>query len=396
MTQNEPWQAPAGAGQPPFAPHGSPPPVADPAPGIGSGWAPPPRPGLIPLRPLDVGTILAAPYQLLRRNPRPTFGMSLLLQGGVLLLTLVVVSVAAFFSLRRLDFAAGAEVSDEIVAGSIGMVALSSLIPLALSLVATVIMQGIIVLEVARQSLGEKLPFGRLWALARGRILALVGYSLALTAAALVAVVAVVAVVVIVALIATVSDLGQAGLVAVVALALLLGAVLVALGAWIGTRLAFVPSILMLERLTVRESLGRSWRLSTGAFWKILGILLLVAVILNVVSAIAGTPLQVVALLLPAVIAPTGDETAIIALLVAMTVVSLVLTIVVSAVILVVQSATTALLYLDRRIRTEGLDLELARYVEARQAGGASGLADPYAARPQASPAPPHDVSPRA
>lgn len=386
MTQNEPWHAPSGVGQGP-APHGSPAPGAGQFPGTSAGWAPPPRPGLVPLRPLDVGTILAAPYQLLRRNPRPTFGMSLLLQGSVLLLTLVVVSVAAFFSLSRIDLATGSEASDEIVAGSIGMILLSSLIPLALSLVATAIMQGIIVLEVARQSLGEKLRFRQLWALARGRILALVGYSLALTAVLLVAVAVVIGVV------AGVSLLGSAGVLAGVALTLLLGAALVVLGAWVGTKLAFVPSILMLERLSVRESIARSWRLSTGAFWKILGILLLVAFILNVVSSIAGAPLQFVTVLLPALVAPTGDETALIALVVAVTIVSLVLTIVVSAVILVVQSATTALLYLDQRIRKEGLDLELARYVEARQSGGAAGMADPYA-RMAAPPAAQPDASP--
>ncbi|MET3770175.1 hypothetical protein ABIB15_002882 [Marisediminicola sp. UYEF4] len=386
MTQNEPWHAPSGVGQGP-APHGSPGPGAGQFPGTSAGWAPPPRPGLVPLRPLDVGTILAAPYQLLRRNPRPTFGMSLLLQGSVLLLTLVVVSVAAFFSLSRIDFATGSEASDEIVAGSIGMILLSSLIPLALSLVATAIMQGIIVLEVARQSLGEKLRFRQLWALARGRILALVGYSLALTAVLLVAVAVVIGVV------AGVSLLGSAGVLAGVALTLLLGAALVVLGAWVGTKLAFVPSILMLERLSVRESIARSWRLSTGAFWKILGILLLVAFILNLVSSIAGAPLQFVTVLLPALVAPTGDETALIALVVAVTIVSLVLTIVVSAVILVVQSATTALLYLDQRIRKEGLDLELARYVEARQSGGAAGMADPYA-RMAAPPAAQPDASP--
>ncbi len=384
MTQNEPWHAPAGLGR---AQDGSSFPEAGQPAGSRPGWAPPPRPGLVPLRPMDVGTILAAPYQLLRRNPRPTFGMSLLLQGSVLLLTIIVVSVAAFFSLSRIDFATGSGASDEIVAGSIGMILLSSLIPLALSLVATAIMQGIIVLEVARQSLGEKLRFHQLWALARGRILALVGYSLALTAVLLVAVA------IVIGLAAGLSVLGSAGALAGVALALLLGAALVVLGAWIGTKLAFVPSILMLERLSVRESIARSWRLSTGAFWKILGILLLVAVILNVVSSIAGAPLQFVAVLLPALVAPTGDETALIALFVAVTVVSLVLTIVVSAVILVVQSATTALLYLDQRIRKEGLDLDLARYVEARQSGGAAGLADPYAARTPA-PAAQRDASP--
>ncbi|MCU1402338.1 MAG: integral rane protein, partial [Microbacteriaceae bacterium] len=44
----------------------------------------------------------------------------------------------------------------------------------------------------------------------------------------------------------------------------------------------------------------------------------------------------------------------------------------------VVQSATVARLYIDLRMRKEGLDLERARFVEARQAG-ATDLPDPYA-----------------
>ena len=42
-----------------------------------------------------------------------------------------------------------------------------------------------------------------------------------------------------------------------------------------------------------------------------------------------------------------------------------------------VQSAATALIYLDLRIRREGLDLELARFVEAKQSGDQA-VPDPY------------------
>jgi hypothetical protein len=43
----------------------------------------------------------------------------------------------------------------------------------------------------------------------------------------------------------------------------------------------------------------------------------------------------------------------------------------------VVQSATTALIYLDLRMRKEGLDLRLQRFVEDRAAGRAE-ASDPY------------------
>ena len=51
----------------------------------------------------------------------------------------------------------------------------------------------------------------------------------------------------------------------------------------------------------------------------------------------------------------------------------------VSAIGLVVFAATSSLMYIDLRMRTEGLDLELSRYVEARQAG--TPVPDPYLPR---------------
>ncbi len=44
------------------------------------------------------------------------------------------------------------------------------------------------------------------------------------------------------------------------------------------------------------------------------------------------------------------------------------------------QSSATALIYIDLRMRKEGLDVELVRFVEARQAGDAS-VPDPYLLR---------------
>lgn len=367
MTDHQRWHSPSAPAVPPptaagyaSAPQGAP------------GWTPPPRPGLIPLRPLDFGTILGAPYRLLRRNPRPTFGMSLLLQGLIMLISLAVVGTAAFASLGRVGFSESSADADEILAGSVATILLSSLVPLALAVVATAIMQGIVVLEVARQCVGEKLRFRQLLTLARGRILAVVGYSLALSLAF------VLGVALLVGIVAGVAFLGPAGIAVAVALAVLLGLGGVALAVFVGTKLAFVPSVLLLERTSLREAIGRSWRLTAGSFWKILGTLLLVAVILNVASSIAAAPLQVASLILPSVLAPTGDEGALIAIVVITTVVSLLLSVVVSAVVLVVQSATTALLYIDQRMRKEGLDLELTRYAEARQSDRATAR-DPFA-----------------
>ena len=374
MTENGQWQPPV-SGEPVPAPTPS-------SYGQNAGWTPPPKPGLIPLRPLDFGTILAAPYQALRRNPRPTFGVSLLIQGAILFLSLLVTGVVAYATLGRVDFAADSADSEALIAGAVGSIALSALIPAALSLPATAIMQGIVVLEVSRQSLGERLRFPRLWSMARGRIGALVGYSLLVAAAWLVVVGVFVAIAI------ALSLLGTGGIVAAVLLGILAALGITVTAAWLTAKLAFVPSIIMLERRSIRSALSRSWILTRAAFWKVFGTILLVAVILSTATSLVTTPLQLLSSIGAVVLAPTGDETMITVVSIVGYVLLLVAILIVSAISLVVQSATTSLLYIDQRVRKEGLDLELARYVESRHEGRVD-AADPYATAAPAVPAAP-------
>ena len=68
------------------------------------------------------------------------------------------------------------------------------------------------------------------------------------------------------------------------------------------------------------------------------------------------------------------------------TVVTMVLSILIGAITSVVQAAVIAVVYIDLRMRTEGLDLELERHVEARDAG--LPVTDPYLDGPARGPAP--------
>lgn len=337
------------------------------------GWAPPPKPGLIPLAPLTFGTILGAPYRLFRRNPRPTFGMSLLIQGGVTFVTLLVIGLVAWASFSRIDFASSSEETDQLVAGAFGVTLLSALIPVALSIIATGVMQGIISLEVARQTLGEKLTFAGLWARGRGRLWAVGGYSLLLFGAFAVAIALVVGIGIIP------FAFGDAGIGAGIVLIILLYLGLLAATLWLSTKLAFVPSAIVLERLGIGAAIARSWRLTRRVFWRVLGTIALVAVILGFATQLVSFPVTFLGGILGGLLAPTGgsDENAVIIILVAVYGITAIVTLVISAISLVVQSATTALLYIDQRMRKEGLDLDLLRFVEARQSG-ATGIRDPY------------------
>lgn len=383
MTDSSPWQPPVGAtssataNPAPFAsPEGAP----SPQPGA-PGWTPPPKPGLIPLRPLTLGALLGASFQVLRRNPRPMFGFALLVTGVVFFVALLVVGLVTFAAFSRVASATG-EDSETVTAGAFALVILAGLVSIVLSLVASAVLQGIVSLEVARGTVGEKLRLGGLWRAARGRIGALVGWTLLIAAAVIVALTVLV---VVIALCAAFG--GVAGIVVAVLLGLAAGAGATVLGFWLFTRLSLVPSALMIERLPLRAAITRSWSLTTGFFWKTLGIQLLVAVIVNFVTSIVSTPLQLVVGYGSFLINPNGNQDGAMIAVVVVYILSTMLSVVFGAIGAVMLSATSALIYIDLRMRKEGLDLELQHFVEARQAGDAS-VPDPYLSQPAPTPAP--------
>src|SRR4051812_10643311 len=103
MADEQNWQPPEwkpeATSQSPFgaAPSQQTPPSAPPT------WTPPPKPGLIPLRPLDLGAILGASFRVLRRNPKATYGTSLIIFGVMSIVTTLIVGFVTFGVLARLD-----------------------------------------------------------------------------------------------------------------------------------------------------------------------------------------------------------------------------------------------------------------------------------------------------
>ncbi len=335
-------------------------------------WAPPPKPGLIPLRPLDLGTLLGASFRVIRRNPRPTFGVALLVQ---LIATVIPFALGAFgvgFALARVDQATTSD-HGAILAGAVGLGVVSALGAVVLAIVANAWLQGIIVLEVARSSVGEKLTLRQLWQRARGRMGALLGWSLIVAAALIIAIALIAGVITVL-----VVSLGPLGIGLGILVGILGGLGLLVLGVWIGVKVALVPSALMLERLSLAASIRRSWHLTNQAFWRTFGILILVWFILSLASGIITTPFSILAPLLLTLLDPNATGSGIgIGAAVAVYGVQLLVTVVIGAISAVIQSASTALIYLDLRMRKEGLDLTLTKYVEARQTGSLD-LADPY------------------
>ena len=356
-----------GVYEPPVAPA-----LAPPGGEFPSGWAPPPKPGLIPLRPLGFGTLLWAPFQVLRRNPKATFGSALIIQSGITLISLVVIGLATLWALGRIA-SATVEESAAVEAGSTLTIVLSALVPISLSVIGSALLQGVIVVEVSRATLGEKLRLGALWRAAGRRLWPLVLWTLLLSAGLLVAISIVAGAVVLFSL------LGGAWVILAVISGIFGTLALGAAGIWLFTKLSLVPSIIVLERLGIGAAMRRSWSLTNGYFWRTLGVQLLVSVIVNIVAQVVTMPLALLFVIAFSLVDPNGALNAYIPSLVLYLLI-LFVTLVLGAVAAVIQSGTIALIYIDLRMRKEGLDLELQRYVESLHTSG--DVVDPYLTSP--------------
>jgi membrane-anchored glycerophosphoryl diester phosphodiesterase (GDPDase) len=104
--------------------------------------------------------------------------------------------------------------------------------------------------------------------------------------------------------------------------------------------------VLVLERSGVLASVRRSWQLTRTSFWRIAGIYLLTSILVAIVAGIVSAPIGMLGQVIGGV---TG-----------MTIAQLVGTVVAAAITTPFVAGVIALLYIDIRIRREGLDVELA------------------------------------
>lgn len=401
MSDDQNWQPPVEPSQPTAAPFGAvapptPPGTPQPPPsqpfgapagaGTGAGgqqgWTPPPKPGLIPLRPLQFGELLGASFRALRRNPKPTYGAALIVYGVTVVATAIISGLVTWWSLQRLTSADPNDV-DTIMAGTVLGFVVATIVPMVLSVIGTAVLQGVLVVEVASASLGEKLTLRRLLARVRGRIWALIGWAFLLVVVGTVALMALVFLAVIVGMVLG----GVGGAILGTLLGILGGLGLLVLFVWLGTKVSLVPSVMVLERATLRASISRSWALTNDHFWRTFGVQALVALIISIAIQIISTPLSLIAALSLGFVDPNGSNASTaLTVGIILTIISYVITIAIGALGAVVQSAAPALVYVDLRIRKEGLDLELIRHIEQRQAG-ATDQPDPFRIHPTEPPA---------
>lgn len=333
-------------------------------------WTPAPRPGIIPLQPLTFGTILGRSFSALRHNPKVLLGFAMVVQTVAYLVVTIAISGIAFASFSRLDTVpAGTDEWDAVLTGSITLTALSGLVLGLLAGAVGVLVQAVVISDVLHAAVAEKMTLRMLWQRVRPVAWRLIGYTILLSLAIGVIVIIVGGLIAVLA-------------VAVPAAAVILG-ILVILAAiplslWLAVKLLLVPAVLIVEHTSLGAALGRSWRLSRGRFWVILGILVLVSLVFGAVAQVVSIPFSFLASALTTVIAPTGDESAAAIIgIVATLGLTQIVTLLIQSVAVIVQSTAAGLVYIDCRMRHEGLDLDLLEYVDRRDAGDTD-LPDPY------------------
>lgn len=316
-------------------------------------WRPPDaKPGVIPLRPLGVGEILDGAVTTIRKNLGAMLGLAAVVAtiGELVNLAITWAFLGEFVTTDF--FNTSSTLTPDEAVDLLTTTLTATVITVAVMLLTTVFLTGMLTVVVGRAVLGEYLTVGQTWQLAKGRMLRLLGLLIVYTllwasgfiAAGLIGLAAGVS--------SSTTGFGLfvLGLVAAVPL-----------GIWLYVRFALSTPSLMLETtdhgnglprpVTIIESLRRSGNLVRNAWWRTFGILLLVMVIVYLVSTVIAVPFSLPMAFGDGLDSPSFVDFAVASLG----------NILITTITAPFAAAATALVYIDRRIRREGLDLELAR-----------------------------------
>ena len=354
---------PAGTGYPPH-PGGPAGPGAYGGPGYGGYTSVlAPKPSIIPLRPLSIGEILGGSFESLRANPKAMFIPSLV----VMTILGLISALGTTYFFDRLGAPSPYSSSSQPDATDLekqwsslfGLYAQSGVNSI-LTMFASSILTGLLIVTVSRTILGRKASLSDVWQRTKPRVWALIGQAViiqliftAVLAAAIGVFLAFFLGLRIPDLVDNASPDDAVGTILLTILGLFVLVALVGLGMFaLYCKLSMAPAALILENVGVFEGISRSWALTRGYFWRVVGIQILSFLIISLASAIVTTPISMLA----GVITAAAPSAQILALGM-----SVLLGNIVTAATLPFDSAVNALIYTDLRMRSEGLDVELRR-----------------------------------
>ena len=326
-------QPPPGWGTPPpAAGWGTPPPAPG---GWGNaappGWGPPPaqqwgwgqplppenKPGVIPLRPLAVGEILDGVFSTIRRHARLVLTMSACVAIVQAVLSVLVPGLLGAFTF---NFSFGDTTNADTADASVqAFQLLSQGVGTLVTTVLTALLAGAMTVIVSEAVLGRPINGRSVWQRVRPRFWGLLGCSIIV------------------------------GIVPAIGLLFCL-----APGMWLWAAWALATPALVLEGLGPITAIKRSFRLVRGAWWRTFWIRCLAWLISGVVAGVLAVPFAFLGLLITGVSGFSDGAPLGFVFFYALG------TALAATVTLPLASGVQALLYVDRRIRAEALDVRLA------------------------------------
>ena len=324
------------------------------------------KPGIIPLRPLSIGDIYQGAFAAIKTNARTMFGFTAALLGVVL-----VISIATNYAIINLVLPNYLSPSSPYAAVFTSLSgSFSQLGGSLLQVLATVLLSGLIVVAVSRSVLGRVASSKEVWERTKSKFLPLIGLNIITSIIS--GLMMIIGIAVFFALLAGVAStaktdrefLQDLSIVLVGLFILMVISTLV--GSYLSIKFSVASPAMVLENLGVFAAIGRSWSLTRGNFWRLFGINILTAIITSMVAGIFGG----IAGALGAIFVVVGSSSPedVIASLNTTYILTMVMSTIAQLLILPFTSSVNALLYIDLRMRKEGLDVELRNAVAEQQA----------------------------
>lgn len=330
MTEPPSWPTPGGDPRVPPPPpppqygapqYGAPPPQY----AYPGGYAQPyamsaPKPGIIPLRPLSVGEILDGAFSTIRRNPKAVLGFSAAIacvQQGLILAWQA--AVGTLHGNTNVHVRADGTTYSGLSTAPLTTVGVTLIIAAACAGILT----GLLAPIMSDSILGHDTSAASAWQRVRPQVLRLIGFS-----------------------------------------------ILVALAEYVGLLFCIVPGVflwvvlsltvpaMVLERTTGRTALRRSRQLVSSSFWRVFGIRALGELIARLLAGVLSLP---VTLFMVGDIfrnLASGNATPVTLSNVAVVVIAVV-AVLAATLTGPIRAGVLTLLYVDRRIRAEALDVQL-------------------------------------
>lgn len=324
------------------------------------------KPGIIPLRPLSIGDIYQGAFAAIKTNARTMFGFTAALLGVAL-----VISIGINYAIINLALPSYIN-TDSPYASALGSAfsAFSQLGGTLLQGLATVLLSGLIVVAVSRSVLGRVASSNEVWERTKSKFLPLIGLNIITNIIS--GLMFIIGIILFFTLLASVASTAKTetelfqdlGITLVGLLILIVAGAIVSY--YLSIKFSVASPAMVLENLGVFAAIGRSWRLTRGNFWRLFGINILTSIIISMVAGVFGGIASVIGAFSTIVTSSSTNDfmealsiTFIIYMV--MTAISLLIT-------LPFSSSVNALLYIDLRMRKEGLDVELRNAVAEQQA----------------------------